>query len=121
MELPHELLAECVTCLRRDQKDRLGQERRVLPRFRIWAPLDVEPGPDRKVGAITAWVRDLSRGGIGIMHTQRLEPGTQFIVTLPRMDGGPERLVCQVVYCADGAPDLYSIGAQFLRREPAGI
>ena len=118
MQLSHETLAECVHCLRRDHKDRLGQERRTLPRFRVWAPLRIDPGPNGEIAPFTGWVRDLSRGGIGVMHTRALPIGTQFVVTLPLLGPEPLRLLCEVVYCGGGAPDIFSIGARFVSPFP---
>jgi hypothetical protein len=118
MHLSHELLAECVHCLRRDFKDRLGQERRVLPRFPVWTPITVRPGPDPAAPAFApfaAWVRDLSRGGVGIIHSKPVKAGTQFVVDLPLMEGAPQPVLCQAVFCAGGVPDVYSIGARFVR------
>ena len=124
MHLAHEHLAEIVTCLRRDFRDRLNQERRVLPRFRVWAPLAVAPvrpgAPPTLAGPVTVWVRDLSRGGIGIMHTRRMESGQQFVARLPVFDGPPSALLCEVVYCAGATGDLFSIGTRFVGRWSAG-
>src|SRR5687768_11954223 len=116
MELTHETLAECVTSLRRDFQDRLGSERRVLPRFRVWAPLQVTPaGAAAGEPPFTVWLRDLSRGGLGLMYTRSLPGGWDFIVVLPRMVGEPLRMLCSVVYTSAGAPDMHSVGARFVK------
>src|SRR5687767_6676056 len=116
MELTHETLAECVTSLRRDFQDRLGSERRVLPRFRVWAPIQITPAQTADgQGPFTVWVRDLSRGGIGLMYTRTLPRDWQFTLTLPRMDGDPLCMLCAVVYTSAGAPDMHSVGARFVK------
>jgi len=119
MQLSHETLAQCVTCLRRDTKDRLGHERRLLPRFAVSTPIPIEPGPAGEFEPFVAWIRDVSRGGVGLMYTRPIERGTQFVIDLPHMEGESHRLLCQVVYCAGGVPGMYSIGARFVRRADA--
>lgn len=114
MQLHPEQLAEAVTCLRRDFRDRLDQERRVLPRFRVWAPMAVRGVvAQATTESYTIWVRDLSRGGIGIMYIRPLQLGEQFVIELPRFDGTSHALVCSVVYCRGAGPDMHSIGARF--------
>ena len=120
MQLPHEHLAEIVTCLRRDSRDRMNQERRVLPRFRVWAPVDIYPMPGQGAGGVsrpvTVWLRDLSRGGMGLMHTRAMRVGEQFLIRLPLIDGDPMPLRCEVVYCRGATGDLFSLGCRFLGR-----
>lgn len=117
MDLSHETLAECVTALRQGFIDRLGSERRILPRFRVWAPLQIAPTSGDEP-PISVWVRDLSRGGIGVMYTRALPMGWEFTTLLPRLASRPIRVRCAVVYCAVGAPDMFSIGARFVEQLP---
>jgi hypothetical protein len=120
MHLAHEHLAEIVTCLRRDFRDRMNHERRVLPRFRVWAPVDIALLPAAADGAggtpatVTVWMRDLSRGGMGLMHTRALGAGTPFVIRLPLIDGNPMPLLCEVVYCRGATGDLFSMGCKFV-------
>jgi hypothetical protein len=115
VQLAHEHLAEIVTCLRRDSRDRMNHERRVLPRFRVWAPVEIVPlAGDRTV---TVWLRDLSRGGMGVMHTRAMALGEQFLIRLPLIDGDPMPLLCEVVYCRGATGDMFSIGCRFVARQ----
>ena len=58
-------------------------------------------------------LKDLSSGGIGLVHTQPLEKGSQFVIQLPQPGGAPKSLLYTVVRCeapSSGGP--YSIGAE---------
>ena len=116
VHLAHEHLAEIVTCLRRDSRDRMNHERRVLPRFRVWAPVEVVPLPEAGK-TVTVWLRDLSRGGMGVMHTRAMALGEQFLIRLPLIDGDPMPLLCEVVYCQGATGDMFSIGCRFVARQ----
>lgn len=56
-------------------------------------------------------LRDLSATGIGVTHTDRLEPGTQFIIQLPQPDKSVKSLLYTVKRC-DTFGGLSSIGAE---------
>ena len=55
------------------------------------------------------------------MHTDRLPAGFEFLVPLPRLDGEPETLITQVVYCAAAAPQMFSVGARFTGQSPVAV
>jgi hypothetical protein len=66
-------------------------------------------------------LRDLSATGIGVTHTERLEPETQFIIQLPQPDKSIKTLLYTVRRC-DTFGGLSSIGAELtsvLRPETA--
>jgi HD-like signal output (HDOD) protein len=59
-------------------------------------------------------LKDLSSGGIGIVHVQPIEKGSQFVIQLPQPGGTTKSLLYTVVRC-DPAPSgggPYSIGAE---------
>lgn len=117
MRLSHELLAEFVTCLRQELRDGLGHERRSLPRFKVWAPLRITPLVGDTPGKpYRVWVRDVSRGGIGLMYPKPATLGDEFLISMPVMEGEPQWLVCKVVYCSGSIEDMYSIGTMFEQR-----
>ena len=66
-------------------------------------------------------LRDLSAGGIGFLHSERIRLDEQFVVLLP--GGGRDSLaiLCQVSHYQPLADRLYSVGAEFTRvlRQPA--
>ena len=58
-------------------------------------------------------LKDLSAGGIGLIHTQPMEKGSQFVVQLPQPGGQTKSLLYTVVRCeSPGAGGPYSIGAE---------
>ena len=66
-------------------------------------------------------LRDLSATGIGVTHTDRLEPGMQFVIQLPQPDKSIKTLLYTVRRC-DTFGGLSSIGAELtsvLRPETA--
>ena len=66
-------------------------------------------------------VRDLSNGGIGILHTAVMRPGEQFLLLLDDGGGAAGRTVlCSVVRCEPVSRQFYAIGAAFVR-EPMAI
>lgn len=63
---------------------------------------------------VIAAVRDLSTAGIGLVHSQRIENGEQFILRMP-LERGPIALLCTVTYCKPVALGIYALGAFFAR------
>ena|SRR5688572_4285324 len=56
-------------------------------------------------------LRDLSASGMGVIHSDRLEKGAQFIVQLPQANGQTKSLLYTVMRC-DTSGGLSSIGAE---------
>jgi hypothetical protein len=65
-------------------------------------------------------VQDLSAGGIGFLHTDRIRLDEQFVVLLPG-GGDSVAVLCQVAYYQPLPNRLYAVGAEFVRvlRQPA--
>jgi hypothetical protein len=117
MRLSHELLAEFVTAMRQELRDGIGHERRALPRFKVWAPIRITPLVGDAPGTpYRMWVRDVSRGGVGLMYPHPMPLGDEFIITLPALVGEPQSFVCRAVYCAGSPEEMYSIGTMFVQR-----
>ena len=58
-------------------------------------------------------LKDLSAGGIGLIHTLPMEKGSQFVVQLPQPGGQTKSLLYTVVRCeSPGAGGPYSVGAE---------
>jgi hypothetical protein len=111
------LLAEFVTCLRQELRDGVGHERRSLPRFKVWAPQRITPLVGDAPGKpYRVWLRDVSRGGVGLMYPRPPELGDEFLIPLPVMEGEAQWFVCRVVYCSGSAEDMYNIGSMFVQR-----
>ena len=118
MRLSHELLAEFVSCLRQELRHGLSDERRALPRFKVWAPMwitPVAPG-DQQGKPYRVWLRDVSRGGVGLMYPRPMTLGEEFLIAMPVLVGEPQWFVCRVVYCAGSEEEMYSCGTTFVQR-----
>jgi hypothetical protein len=91
-----------------------GQRRRE-PRVGVDATVTVIPISDGlRIMPFEVPVRDLSAGGIGFFHTERIGLNEQFAVLLPE---SAESLVvlCEVAHYQPLAERQYAIGARFVR------
>jgi hypothetical protein len=57
-------------------------------------------------------LKDISSGGIGIVHSQPFEKGSQFVIQLPQPGGLTKSLLYTVVRCDASASGPFSIGAE---------
>jgi hypothetical protein len=69
--------------------------------------------PDRQPTVCEVLLRDLSRGGISLLHTQQLFPHQRLDVTLA---DGKTRAV-KVVWCRRMTERCYAVGAEFFKCE----
>jgi hypothetical protein len=83
-------------------------------RVRTGRPL-VVCGWDDPTAVLTLRVRDLSAGGVGLLHRRRLALDERLVVRLPRADGDSVPVLGRVVYWEPLAPELYAIGLGFDR------
>ena len=65
---------------------------------------------------ITATVRDLSRGGIGLILPNALPQNQQFIVQI-QCDKGPPKMFCRVANCIQQDEWHFRVGAEFVQVE----
>lgn len=124
MQISLERLESAVAAMRSDLSGRPPDERRLLPRYRVWAPAIVVPcdAAGAKAGpSFEVWVLDLSRGGLGFMSSRPLKMGQCFRFTLPSADAAtlPQHTISQVVYCSPAAAGSHTVGAKFLAELPA--
>jgi hypothetical protein len=124
MQISLARLEGAVAAMRRDLSDRPNHERRLLPRYRVWAPAIVVPCEitGGKAGAsFEVWVLDLSRGGLGFMSGRPMKVGQHFRFTLPSDDPAvpPQHTISQVVYCTPAAAGSHTVGARFVAELPA--
>ena len=93
-------------------------ERRTYPRIPMQKCLAVIPYREGEAGDVMeVWMRDISQGGIGLVHNQPMQRGDEFLVHLPDQDQDA-KLRCRVTYCAPlmgkASQGLYGIGARFV-------
>ena len=96
-------------------------EQRGEPRVGIRANVTVIPLADRlQTPAFEVSLRDLSAGGIGFVHTEKMALDEQFVVLLPE-GREPVAVLCQVAYYQPLGDRVCAIGARFVRvlRQPA--
>ena len=87
---------------------------RRSPRARTGASLAV-CGWDDPMAVLSLKVRDLSAGGVGLLHRERMALDEQLVVRLPMSGGESMTVLGRVVYWEPLKPELYAIGVQFDR------
>jgi len=63
-------------------------------------------------------MRDISIHGLCLLAPAQLEPGSRFVIRLPKLKGydRPPVLVCKTARCAAKGSGQFLIGAQFTNR-----
>src|SRR5690349_18537742 len=117
MQITLDRLKDAVAAMRSDLSGRPTHERRLLPRYRVWAPAMITPcnAAGAKAGAtFEVWVLDLSRGGLGFMSSRPLKVGQHFRFLLPSNGPAtpPHHTISQVVYCSPAAAGSHTVGAR---------
>jgi hypothetical protein len=118
MNLPDELfqrITESITIVGHDAPQSSGERR--APRVKLQTHVAVFPWSS-PIDALSVRVRDISIGGIGILHARRMALDEQFVASLPcGGDHADEHvlLLYTVVYWEPLAEDLFAIGARFER------
>jgi hypothetical protein len=64
-------------------------------------------------GALAVTICDFSARGISFVDETRMEIGQQFILELPRREGGPVSLLCTVMHVKPVGNDIHRMGAEF--------
>src|SRR5687768_17615995 len=101
IELSLEKLADAVAALRNEIWNCPEQERRSLPRIRVWAPRTIRltGGPARSGGAVDVWLVDLACGGVSFISPAPIPVDQDFTLGLPSMESTASTLVCKVLHC----------------------
>jgi hypothetical protein len=66
-------------------------------------------------GVLGVQIRDLSRGGIGLFHSERLALDEQIVIRFPLSSGKTVTVLGTVIYWEPLAEKLHGIGVQFDR------
>jgi hypothetical protein len=94
-------------------------EKRRAKRPRIWVGVDVQMLVDGQIGPwFRCEMRDISVHGVCLSVAEPIEPGSEFVIRLPRMKGyyKPPVLVCRAARCGHNSSGGFRIGAQFIDR-----
>jgi hypothetical protein len=108
---------EIVTRLRSEHSGSRSHERRRSPRVGLRVQIQLIPCRAGKGKATlqTAWLRDISADGAGIVFHEKLDVGTFLVVCFPRKKGQPLDVLYVVTRCTRLNDKHFSIGARFLR------
>ena len=118
--LTAEVFRDVISALRSDEGPARILDKRSSPRVGLRTKLAIVTGPTGPFDPppVDVWLRDLSAGGMGIVHSRELERGTPFVAHLPRRQGPPLRVLYEVAHCKRLSKDLFSIGAKLSRILP---
>jgi hypothetical protein len=114
MPLSAEQFKQIIESLRSDSPTRSGFEKRTAPRVGLRTKLMIYPNCDQS-RPLSAWLRDLSATGIGIVDSRPLETGSEFLVLFPLRGKWSLSAYYTVMHCEDLARNLYFIGARLER------
>ena len=97
-----------------EQSDGVAQaNRRKTARIRRDGTMFLMPCRQGVLGQpVQVRLKDISSGGIGIVHTQAFDAGSQFVIQLPQPGGLTKSLLYTVVRCEASAGGPFSIGAE---------
>ncbi len=112
-KLTAEWFSQIVATLKSDTHQVKGHEKRTEGRVGLRCMLDFVPrvAADKGSKPITAWVRDISVNGIGLVSPKPIEAGLELIANFGRHGMPPLAVVYKVRYSRRLSSDLYSIGA----------
>jgi hypothetical protein len=101
-----------VLCALQELLDSSDWDRRTSRRISYFGPVTVGL-PDVDYVTLSAFARDISPGGVGLVHLMPLEKGEVVIgLTLP--SGKPLSLRTQICWCRDYSNGWYASGGRFL-------
>lgn len=118
--LTAEVFKDVIVALRSDDNSARIVDKRGAPRVGLRTKLAIVLGLSSSFEAapLEVWLRDLSAGGVGIVHNREIERGTPFVAHLPRSHGPPLRVLYTVAHCKRLAKEIFSIGAKLTRILP---
>lgn len=115
--LPAEQFREIIRSLRSDGQGRRSLEKRTGPRVGLRARLSIRlhRGGVLNKNSTLVWLRDLSVEGIGLVHTQPLEDGDEFIAEFPLRNQQNLNVLYRAVHCKMLSKNLFCVGARLVR------
>ncbi len=117
MKLDNQLFRSVVSALRSSRSE---GNKRVLPRVGLTAEVNISFVIDDHVQPmVSVRVRDLSRSGIGFLHSVAIPMAARVILQLPVPGQRPRFVLCVVKHCRPVAANLFAIGAVFIDQDYA--
>ncbi len=115
MKLDNHLFQSVVAALR--SEDKVG-DKRTTPRVGLTAEVSVTViKNNRRERPIMIRVRDLSRTGIGFIHSKIIKQGSRLVIQLPMPEEEPRYVLCEVKHSRPVGAGLYAVGATFLDQD----
>jgi hypothetical protein len=115
MSLPAHVLRQLLASLKTDATRRAPSDKRSAPRVGLRHPTRILPvAADPTVEPITAWVRNLSAHGVGLLARHPVARGTEFLLTFDRPDAPPLSVLYRATRVAGVGLGLFSIGGRFI-------
>jgi hypothetical protein len=114
MDLSPELYEQITGSINVVSQDAPREADRRSPRVRLSSHLSVSMWSD-PASPLSVRVRDLSKGGIGLFHSQRVGLDEQIVIRFPLKDNQTVAVLGTVVYWEPLAEKLFGIGVQFDR------
>jgi hypothetical protein len=114
MDLTPELYQEITETINVVSQDAPRVADRRAPRLRLSSHLSVVLWSDPSA-PLSVRIRDLSRGGLGLFHSERIGLDEQIVIRFPLKDDRTVAVLGTVVYWEPLAENLYGIGVQFDR------
>jgi hypothetical protein len=94
-----------------DNRDDQGAERRAEPRHPFFCPVFVMPQGDRS-RRFSAYAREISHSGIGLLHNMKLESGPATLV-IANPKGTRRQFTAEIVWCRPSGEGWYISGCRF--------
>jgi hypothetical protein len=115
MRLKTNQVLTMLASLRSDDDRSRGDERRCSRRVPMYKRLTIIFRPHRPDCSTTVVLaRDMSAGGICIVHDEALSPGTPFIAQFPSRGGEPRSVLYSVAHCSQLPGKMHCIGARLV-------
>jgi PilZ domain-containing protein len=114
MELSAEFFEQTIAIMKGDCAPG-KQSKRAQPRVGIRCRIKLHSvGTGGASAPVEAWTRDISRTGVGMICSRRVNAGGRYCLMLSRKSGdAPLLLYCTVKNCSELAPGIFAIGAVF--------
>jgi hypothetical protein len=117
MQLTAKNLGELIKSLK--SSPRGTTEKRVEPRVGVRVKVELlllDPQTGFGAGRVSAWVRDVSATGVGLLANRPFKTGEAFdLLAEGDRDGEEERIACTIAYCRAVGTDVFRVGAKFAK------
>jgi hypothetical protein len=107
MQLEYETFSEIIGSVRTTTQNTV--EKRKNPRVGLRA--QVELILHNNQAHVSAWLRDVSASGVGLLVRSPIERGDHFSIQIPNKEGIAKIVHCTSCYCRKVGAKLFNVGA----------